>query len=453
MLAAGADPDSTAPLGLLGRTCIDALLGTNTPGEEHASRRVLRSLRALIEAGADVGRLRCMRTNELTEGLRTTTVVQTLVNPAPWILELPRAQRAAAVAANNEALGLLLDAGADPSHVATEENAREFWVPPLIFAVHSDNARAVELLLAAGAHPGVRVAYAASVSALFRGRISALDYAVMVPGDGARVLNLLLGAGATLAADAVYPHYVDKAARDAGSPDKVAALLAAGADAGVRGDCGGLPLVSALIAGSREATRLLLDAGGAQAAAAAFPCRTVSGPLLHAAVQGDAVEPGLVELLLEHPASAALARAQLNTSARYSAAKRTPLSIAAYKGHGAAVLELLKAGADAKLADSRGVLPVVQLRESAGKLRNRGAARRAAAAAALRALEVASAGAGAGGPVDAAEVSDGELNTMRDISMEPIVSGAAREGPARGDGLRAAMAATQERLQEQCLQQ
>lgn len=417
LLLAGADPDSSAPLGIGGRRCIDMLVAgligvDKLPSPADAGivgSRFIQALTAFFHAGADFSTPHMYLTNCFYEGRRSISAVQDLCNlQVQAVVALPPSAHAAHMEARLNALQLFLNAGADPSYVSTYENAPSFWMPPLISAIRANQLRAVELLLAAGAHPAVRVPFAA--------KHSALDYAIEEPRASVDIVRALLDAGATLAADVLCKTFVDHAARDAERPEKVALLLSLGADPNTLGASGALPLVSAIMAGSPAIVRMLLDAG--TPAAAAFPCPTVQLPMLHAAASGDAAQPGLVTLLFEHPSTAALARAQLTTRARYGRPSCTPLSLACYKGHGAAVLELLAAGAAPDAPDSRGVLPLAALRGAKGKGRNQGAVRRAAFKAAVRELtartSAAALAATPGQPSSRDYESDGELNLALD---------------------------------------
>lgn len=124
---------------------------------------------------------------------------------------------------------------------------------------------------------------------------------------------------------------------------------------------------------------------------------------------------GLVEALLSHPSTAEQARKQLNAPAcaTGSAAMegRTPLMLACSKGHGALVLELLAAGADANIRDPIGTYPLRALQAASKKKRNAAAERKSALDRALKALKAATtAGPNGHGPApDSA--SDGESET------------------------------------------
>ena len=160
---------------------------------------------------------------------------------------------------------------------------------------------------------------------------------------------------------------------------------------------GGTPFGNALEVADASAVRYLLDAGlgtAADVAAAVATHPPALAPLgaLGITCSSKVGAPGLAELLLTHPITRHAASQALLRRDRQG---RTALWHAADKGHGALVLELLAAGADANAAAARGadgasrlVPPLELMVEALGKPRNRPPLRRAAAEEAIAALRM-----------------------------------------------------------------
>ncbi len=122
---------------------------------------------------------------------------------------------------------------------------------------------------------------------------------------------------------------------------------------------------------------------------------------LRALVDGRALQAGAVALVLQHASTRGVALAEL------AGLGHLLLCRAARKGHGAGVLELLAAGADARGRDLKGVLALAHLRAAEGKRRNEGKDRGKEYQRAVAALTAATGTAEGGGTGGSG--SDGEL--------------------------------------------
>jgi ankyrin repeat protein len=410
LLRAGACPDATPHLPDIG-PCIQACIATDAMH--------LGVLGALLEHGASVA------VWPMHAGLDITgTGASTRYRLSPLTqLCAPRLNGGsgrAGLADRVKAFAMLLAAGMCASAVPLAGSSHSNLLSPLTLACTLGvPAEFVRLLLAHGAHPdapAVRAEDSMCGSPLYR-------TLMLARGGAPGTVTALLAAGAARC------RYLLNAAVTVCSAGVVGELLATGLVEHWQGGSTALPLcplqcasVEALEArcsalfhktplqwamgrGSTAILQLLLDAGAGSDAGLMLD-EAGAPNMLHRLMRTGQLEAGAAALVLAHPGSSSAAQAQL-ASLSDCGQRRSLLHVAARKGHGAGVLELLAAGVSATAGDARGVLPLAELLGAGGKARNRAAPRREEYKKAVAALRVAASTAGGSTPLD--PDSDGEL--------------------------------------------
>ena len=363
----------------------------------------------------------------------------------PYVYALARSPR------RLESLVAVLEAGADPNEFVTagpdpDGKLCGLWTP-LALALLEGEGSGVDALLAWGACPltpvGTRRPPLATTMEQISSQIASLGRRPQAPSSClyiavdnglSRAFNALVAAGASIA-DAGFEGAaaLEMATRLCDS-SVVRALVSAGAP--LRGTFYapvsefervshaisgvGTPFGNALQFGDAPSLQALLDAGLGTPRDWDVALQLVDEKITPIGAMGmvcssSVGSPGMVELLLSHPSTRRDASAVLN---RRDRGGRTCLWHAAAKGHGALVLELLRAGADPSLVCPDGWSPVALMEASVAKPRNRSPERAAEAAAALSALRERTRGASRG----------------RAESKRAAGSAAAKHGGAASDG-------------------
>lgn len=359
----------------------------------------------------------------------------------PYVYALARSPR------RLDSLVAVLEAGADPNEFVTagpDADGRLCGLrTPLALAIFEGEGAGVNALLAWGACPltpvGIRappqaktVEQMTSLASIFgRQPLAPSSCLVIALENGlSSAFNALVAAGASIADAGFEGATALETATRLCDSSVVQALVGAGTplrgsyygpmsefermSLNFRGH--GTPFSNALQFGDSAALRALLDAGvGAprdwDVALQLADAKLVPIGALGMVCSSSVGSPGMVELLLSHPLTRGNASAALN---RRDRGGRTCLWHAASKGHGALVLELLRAGADPGVASPEGALPVTLMEAAVAKPRNRPPERAAAAAAALLALRERTRGAAAREAVSpGGGASDGEEDHPR----------------------------------------
>jgi ankyrin repeat protein len=382
LLRAGACPDAAAHVGY--GPCLESSI---RPGNLQ-----LGMLRALLDHGASVA-VWAVPTETVLGGQYTEQFSPPLVT----LCSLLPSGSAAAQAANTAAISALLGAGMCPSTAVIRGAAANLLMPLMQACLSGTTAAIASLLLAYGAHPDAPMLCTDPADPTCQG--SPLTRTIMMKAQSTQkgapqcapgIIAALLGAGAAPPSTEHYP--VLHLAVAGCSEEEVGALMRVAGEqlqqqaAGLAKARGAnLPIImSAINRGNAAVIRHLLDAGTARHAH-----RARQMPLLGMLMLSNSVQAGAVELLLAHQDSRQESEALLHSP------DWPLLHMAARKGHGAAVMELLAAGMSATVGmsatagNARGVLPLAELLGAGGKARNRGQPRQEEYKRAVAALKAA----------------------------------------------------------------